>query len=136
MTRPTSALIVDDESHVRVFVRLLLKELGITQTWEASDGATALELVRANDPGLVLLDINMPVMTGLEMLAQLQESNPDLPVIMISSESAMPTVREGARLGAIGYILKQGSREQALEALREALDEIDRAGEDGEETET
>jgi DNA-binding NarL/FixJ family response regulator len=72
----------------------------------------------------------MPVMTGLETLSQLREREPELPVVMISSESTLTTVREAARLGAIGYILKQGGNEKSLEALREALDGLDGAGED------
>jgi two-component system chemotaxis response regulator CheY len=133
MSTPTSALIVDDEAHVRVFLRLVLKELGITTTWEAADGTSAIELAEAHNPDLVLLDVNMPVMTGLETLARLQETHPDLPVIMVSSESALATVREAARLGAMGYILKQTPKEQALQSLRELIAGL---GEEGEEEET
>ena len=130
MTGPTSALIVDDEAHVRVFVRLLIAELGITTTWEAGNGERAIELVREHRPGLVLLDVNMPVVGGIEALAQIKAIAPDVPVVMISSESAMQTVREAARLGAVGYILKQSSKSEALEALRDALDSAD-AEDDG-----
>jgi CheY-like chemotaxis protein len=125
MARPTSALIVDDEAHVRVFVRLLLAEAGITTTWEAGNGEEALELVREHRPALVLLDVNMPVLNGLETLDQLQAIEPDLPVVMLTSESAMQTVREAARLGATGYILKQSPRDDALKSLRETLDALD-----------
>src|ERR1043165_4025307 len=114
MSKPTSALIVDDEAHARMFVRMLLKQLGVATVWEAADGAAALEMVRDKRPELVLLDINMPVMGGLATLSKLRETDPDLPVIIVSSESATPTVREAARLGAVGYLLKQGSGEQAL----------------------
>jgi two-component system chemotaxis response regulator CheY len=130
MSTLTSALIVDDETHVRVFLRLLLKEIGISTTWEASDGTRALELAEEHNPDLVLLDVNMPVMTGLETLARLQETHPDVPVIMVSSESALATVREAARLGAIGYILKQTPKDQALQSLRELIAGL---GEEGEE---
>ena len=122
MTRPTSALIVDDEAHVRVFVRLLLAELGITTTWEAANGERALELVREHQPELVMLDVNMPVMNGLEALAQIKTIAPDVPVVILSSENAMQTVREAARHGAAGYILKHSPKEEALEALRDVLE--------------
>jgi two-component system chemotaxis response regulator CheY len=122
MTRPTSALIVDDEAHVRVFLRLLLAELGITTTWEASNGEQALELAREHQPGLVLLDVNMPVMSGLEALAHLKAIDADVLVVMVTSESAMQTVREAARLGAAGYILKQSPKDEALQALRDAIE--------------
>ena len=102
MARPTNALIIDDEPHVRIFVRLLLREVGITQTWEAADGAQGVALATEHQPELVVLDVNMPVMTGLEALEQLAKQDPDLPVIMLTSESAMKTVQEALRLGAIG----------------------------------
>jgi CheY-like chemotaxis protein len=121
MSRPTNALIVEDEPHVRAFVRLLLKEVGITKTWEAADGAQALAMVAEHQPGLVLLDINMPVMNGLEVLQLLQEQQPDLPVIMLSSQSAMKTVLECVKLGAVAYILKHSPPAEALKMLREAI---------------
>lgn len=133
MPKPTSALIVDDEAHARTFVRMLLKQLGVATLWEAADGATALEMIGTHRPELVLLDVNMPVMGGLETLAKLKQIDPDLPVIIVSSESAMPTVREAARLGAVGYMLKQSTSEQALEALREAFEAIDEGADDDDE---
>lgn len=132
MPKPTTALIVDDEAHARMFVRMLLKQLGIATIWEAGDGVTALEMIGAHRPELVLLDVNMPVMGGLETLSRIRQTDPDLPVIFVSSESATPTVREAARLGAVGYLLKQSTSEEALEALREAFDAIDDAAEDDE----
>lgn len=125
MARPTTALIVDDEPHVRVFVRLLLKEVGITTTWEAGDGAQGLAMVAQHRPEFVVLDVNLPVMNGLEMLARLHAEAPDLPVLMLSSESAMKTVLEAVRLGAIGYILKHSPKDEALKNLREALDQFE-----------
>jgi two-component system chemotaxis response regulator CheY len=125
MGRPASALIVDDEPHVRTFLRLLLREVGITQTWEAPDGAVAVEMVAQHHPGLVLLDINLPVMGGLEALAQIKRTSPDLPVIMVTSQSAITTVHEAVRLGASAYVLKHSPKEQALNTLREALAEME-----------
>ena len=128
MPRPTNALIVDDEPHVRAFLRLVLKELGITTCWEAPDGAQALEMVVRHKPELVLLDVNLPVMGGLEMLAKLQVIAPEIPVIMMSSESALKTVREAARLGAWAYVLKHNPKADILKALREAIDSLADAG--------
>lgn len=123
MPRPTNALIIEDEAHVRVFLRLLLKECGIENVWEASDGAQGLAMVESHQPELVLLDINLPVMNGLEVLRLIQEEKqPGLPVIMVSSQSAMKTVLECVRLGAAAYILKHSERAETLQMLREALD--------------
>lgn len=132
MPRPTNALIVEDEAHVRVFLRLLLKDCGIENVWEAADGAQGLAMVESHRPELVLLDINLPVMNGMEVLRFIQEEkHPGLPVVMVSSESAIKTVRDAVRLGAIAYILKHSDRAEALAMLSEALDGL--AEEDSEE---
>ena len=125
MARPTNALIVDDEPHVRVFMRVLLKQVGITQTWEASDGAQALAMVAEHKPELVTLDINMPGMSGREVLQLMQDQHPAVPVVMMTSQSAMKTVLECVNLGAVGYILKHSPPAEALKMLREALDGLD-----------
>jgi two-component system, chemotaxis family, chemotaxis protein CheY len=125
MSRPTNALIVDDEAHVRMFLRLLLKELGIASTWEAGDGAAAVDLTVRHKPELVLLDINLPVMNGLQALAQLRELEPDIPVIMVTSQTALGSVQQAVRLGAIGYVLKHVPKNEALKLLREALDSLE-----------
>jgi DNA-binding NarL/FixJ family response regulator len=125
MPLPTNALIVDDEAHARIYVRLLLKEVGIDTVWEAGDGAQALALFNQHKPDLVLLDVNLRMMTGLQLLQQMKQHRPDLPAIMLTSENAMKTVNEASRLGANAYILKHSSKDQALTSLREALAGMD-----------
>jgi len=122
MARPTNALIVEDEAHVRVFLRLLLKEVGIETVWEAGDGAQALVLAGQHRPELVLLDVNLPIMNGLEVLEHLAAEHPAMPVIMVTSQSAMKTVLESVKLGAIAYILKQSPNAESLKMLRDAID--------------
>lgn len=122
MPRPTTALIVDDEPPARAYVRLLLRELGITTCWEAEDGAQALAMFAQHQPGLVLLDVNLRMTTGLQVLQRLKRDHPGLPVIMLSSEDATATVGEAIRLGAAAYLLKHSPKEEALKKLREALD--------------
>jgi two-component system chemotaxis response regulator CheY len=129
MARPTNALIVDDEAHVRAFVKLLLKQTGITTTWEAGDGTSALAMVALHNPELVLLDINLPMMSGLEVLQALGQERPEIPVIMISSQSAMKTVLECVKHGAVAYILKHSPRAEALKMLANAIDGLGAAGE-------
>jgi DNA-binding NarL/FixJ family response regulator len=130
MPRPTTALIVDDEPSARVYVRLLLKELGITTCWDAEDGAQALAMFAQHQPGLVLLDVNLRMTTGLQVLQRLKRSHPGLPVIMLSSEDATVTVGEAMRLGAAAYLLKHSPKEEALKKLREAIDRLADAGVD------
>lgn len=124
MPRPTTALIVDDQAHVRVFARLLLREVGIDTVWEAADGTAALELLQQHEPQLVLLDVNLPRMSGLEVLAELHEAGWSTPVVMLTSENAGKTVQEAARLGARGYILKHSPRDAALAALRDVITDL------------
>ena len=132
MPRPTNCLIVDDESHVRAFLRLLLRELGITNCWEAADGVGALQLAQEHKPELVLLDVNLPGLNGLQILAQLMELSPDLPVVMVTSQSAIGTVSEAVRLGAVGYLLKHCPKDETLKALGEVLKSIDENGTESE----
>jgi two-component system chemotaxis response regulator CheY len=125
MATPTCALIVDDEQHVRLYVKLLLKELGITLTWEADNGQKGVELAVQNKPELIMMDINLPVMSGLEALAEIQRLEPDMPVVMMTAQSSMATVRDAANLGAIGYILKHHPKSVALRELRGILAQLD-----------
>ncbi|MES2695787.1 MAG: response regulator [Verrucomicrobiota bacterium] len=124
MPRPTNALIVDDETHVRAFLRLVLREVGITECWEAPDGPTGLQLAAQNQPELILLDINMPQMSGMEVLAKLYAELPEIPVVMVTANSSTTNVNEAARLGAIGYVLKHAPRDQAIGALKDAIDSL------------
>ena len=130
MAHPKNALIVDDESHVRAFMRLLLREVGIEECWEAADGASAVQLTQLHKPQLVILDINLPGLNGLQVLAQMKQFDPDLPVVMVTSQSSLSTVNEAVRLGASGYLLKHSRKEDTLKALREVIESIDEEGED------
>ena len=130
MANPKNALIVDDESHVRAFMRLLLREVGIEECWEATDGASAVQLAQLHKPQIVILDINLPGLNGLEVLAQLKQFDPDLPVVMVTSQSSLSTVNEAVRLGASGYLLKHSRKEDTLKALKEVIESIDEDSED------
>ncbi len=134
MSRPANALIIDDEPHVRTFLRLILKEIGIETTWEARDGAQALAQVSLHRPQLILLDLNLPVLGGIEVLEQLLELQPGTPVIVVSSQSAMKAVLETARLGAVGYILKQSPKDEIAARLRETLDNLAASEDEAPET--
>ena len=135
MPRPTNALIVDDEPHVRVFIRLLLKEVGIEKTWEASNGVEAITIIQEHWPELVMLDINLPLLSGLEVLGMLRQERRRRPVIMLTSQSSIKAVLECVNLGATAYILKHSPKAEAAKALAEALDgladESDEADEPG-----
>jgi DNA-binding NarL/FixJ family response regulator len=124
MPRPVNALIVDDEAHVRVLIRMLLKQLGIETVWEAADGASALDQASAHKPNVILLDINLPQVGGLEVLAKLKAAHPSIPVIIVSSQSTMKTVIQTRELGAEAYVLKHAPKSEVLQMLSDAFDNI------------
>src|ERR1700690_2883850 len=124
MPRPVNALIVDDEAHVRVLIRMLVKQLGIETVWEAADGTVALEQAAAHKPQAVLLDINLPQVGGLEVLAKLKAAHPEMPVIIVSSQSTMKTVIQTRELGAEAYVLKHAPKSEVLQMLSDAFDNI------------
>ena len=124
MPRPTNALIVDDEPHVRVLIRILLKQLGIETAWDAADGAAALEQANTHKPDVILLDINLPQVGGLEVLAKLKAALPKIPVIIVSSQSTMKTVIQTRELGAVAYVLKHAPKADVLQMLSDAFDSI------------
>ena len=113
------ALIVDDSSVMRKIVERCLRQAGMDlgQVYEASNGAEALALINQNKVDLILSDINMPVMDGLEFVRHLKEieSAKNIPVVMITTEGGEKHVLEALSLGAKGYIRKPFTPDQVKE---------------------
>jgi DNA-binding NarL/FixJ family response regulator len=103
---------------------MLLKQLGIETVWEAADGSAALEMADAQKPDVILLDINLPQVGGLEVLAKLKAAHPSIPVIIVSSQSTMKTVIQTRELGAEAYVLKHAPKSEVLQMLSDAFDNI------------
>lgn len=122
MPKPVNALIVDDEPHVRVYLKLVLGELGVREFWEAADGEAALELVARQRPELVVLDLNLPRLGGLAVMRRMAESYPEIPVIVATSQNNLQTVVECQKLGALAYVLKQSPRAELRRNLALAID--------------
>lgn len=99
-------LLVDDEPHIRKFVGLILKKFGDPTIIEAGNGQEAMRLFTAESPDLVLLDVNMPVMDGVQTLEAIMKYNPDTVVVMLTSLVNRQTVEQCVQLGATGYIRK------------------------------
>ena len=136
MPRPNTALIIDDEAHVRAYFSGILKGLDVVTSWEAADGQQGLSLALQHRPGLVLLEINLPGLGGIEVLTRLQAEAPEVPVVVVTSQNLLQTVRDAQRLGAVAYLLKHSPREELIASLSDALDylenpEADDADEDG-----
>jgi DNA-binding NarL/FixJ family response regulator len=105
-------LLVDDEAHIRKFVGLILRKFCNPTIVEASDGVEALTLFAQKKPDLVLLDVNMPNLDGLQTLQRLIQLAPEANVVMLTSLVNRQTVEECVRLGALGYIRKDTPREE------------------------
>jgi len=110
------ALIVDDSSVMRKIVERALRQAGLDPlvVHEAGSGTEGLELLRTYPVDLILSDINMPSMDGLEFLRQigLQNLAPGVPVVMITTESSEEHVKQAIQAGARGYIRKPFTAEQ------------------------
>lgn len=115
-------LIVDDSSLARRTVRQLLEQMG-HEVEEASDGAQALERYFINRPALVILDMVMNGMYGLEVLAKLRELNPAVRVIIATADIQKSTHEQARAAGAFAVVNKPLNRDQLEKTIAEALKE-------------
>ena len=98
-------LIVDDEIDIREFAKSFFRKRSIEVT-TASGGRQALEIVARENPDLILLDVRMEEMTGIEVLRELRKFSPQTKVVMVSGVEDQETIKEAKALGVIGYIHK------------------------------
>jgi serine phosphatase RsbU (regulator of sigma subunit) len=103
--KPGRVLVIDDDPHVSTLFRHTLERQG-HEVFAASNGKQGLAIAAQESPELILLDLNMPVMGGLEVLRHLSKDTPDLPVIIISGTGEMGDAIEALRLGAWDYQVK------------------------------
>ena len=115
------ALIVDDSSVMRKIVERALRQAGLDAlvVHEAGTGAEGLEVLKTKPVDLILSDINMPTMDGLEFLRQIRAQNlaEGVPVVMITTESSEEHVKQAIQAGAQGYIRKPFTAEQVKERV-------------------
>ncbi len=112
-------LIVDDSRSVRHSVSVVLKRAGFEMA-EAADGQEGLAMVDSNrDLGMVICDINMPNMDGLEMVERIkaQPENKTLPVLMLTTEGQMSLVKRAKQAGAVGWIVKPFDPNQLVQTV-------------------
>ena len=115
-------LIVDDHPLVRAGLRArLLAERWISEVVEAGDGAEALEALQDQPPDLMLADLSMPGMNGIELLRRMRELRLDTPVIALSMFNHREYVIAAVRAGARGYVLKDGPLDEIVDAVREVI---------------
>lgn len=116
-----SILLVDDEAHIRKYVGLIVKSLGEPTLLEAANGQEAVEIYQRKKPDLVLLDVNMPIMDGIETLKKLREINPDCVVVMLTSLVTRQTVDQAIDFGATHYLRKDTPKEEIAKELSEII---------------
>lgn len=114
-------LIVDDNQFMRKVVRNILMNIGIRTVHEAADGVSGLELIRLHAPDIVILDWEMPMLNGAEMLRIIRNPKtfpvPDVPIIMLTSHLERWRVMEATRLGAHEFVAKPVSGRALLERI-------------------
>jgi two-component system chemotaxis response regulator CheY len=114
-------LIVDDSSVMRKIVERALRQAGLDPlvVLEAGSGTEGLDVLRSKQVDLILCDINMPLMDGLEFVRQIKAQNlaPGVPVVMITTESSEEHVKQAILAGARGYIRKPFTAEQVKERV-------------------
>ncbi|WP_396170085.1 sigma-54-dependent transcriptional regulator [Flavobacterium sp.] len=116
-------LIIEDEASIRRVLTKILSEESVTyQVEEAEDGIQGLEKIKNTDYDLVLCDIKMPKMDGVELLEAVKKIKPEIPMVMISGHGDMETAIQTMRLGAFDYISKPPDLNRLLNTVRNALD--------------
>ena len=122
----SDVLVVDDSAAIRKILQRVLRQTGmaIRTIHEAGDGQQALEVLSAQKIDLVLTDINMPKMDGLQLLASVKASAQwrHVPVVMITTEGGEAKVGEAVKLGAAGYVRKPFTADQIKEKLAGLLE--------------
>jgi len=112
-------MLVDDQEMVRVGFRMILQaEHDLTVVGEAGDGATAVELADQAKADVVLMDVRMPRMDGIEACRSIRERHPDTRVMMLTTFDLHDHVRAALRAGASGFMLKDAPAEQLVDAIR------------------
>lgn len=128
MSKPSDLkfLIVDDFSTMRRIVRGLLKEMGCENADEAEDGAVALSMLKAQKYDFVVSDINMPNMTGFDLLKAVKsdDSLKHLPMLMVTAEARKEDIVLAAQSGASGYIVKPFTKATLEEKVQKIIQKL------------
>jgi two-component system chemotaxis response regulator CheY len=117
----SSLLVVDDATYMRRLIGIMAKKGGHTIVGEAETGVKAIELYTHLKPDLVILDILMPDMNGLEVLRQIKKLNADARILMCTASEQSAHVKDALDNGAAGYIVKPFTQEELTMKITDAL---------------
>lgn len=120
-------LIVDDQKGIRLLLTEVFRHEGY-ETFQVSDGKQAIDIVRTENPELVLLDMKIPGMDGLDILKRIKTINPDVDIIMMTAYGELDLVKEAFRLGALMHFTKPFDIDELREAVNGRLREAGAAG--------
>lgn len=116
------AVVADDSATMRMLLSAILNQAAVYVAGEAADGRQAIERVAQCQPDIVCLDMDMPVMNGLDALVEIRRACPAAKVLMITGHAGREAVQEAARRGARGYILKPFDPAKVVEAVGRLLE--------------
>ncbi len=119
--KKTTVVVVDDDSMMREMLKLMLRSEAYSVIGEAVNGIDAIALCERLTPDLVLLDINMPKMDGLQALEEIRKVSPASIVIMVSVDATMDRVSEAIKKGATGFVIKPLNAANVLDRIAQCL---------------
>ncbi|MBX3314762.1 MAG: response regulator transcription factor [Actinobacteria bacterium] len=120
---PIRLLLADDHRMLREGLRRSLTDEGFDVIGEASDGAEAVTMASSLRPDVVLMDVTMPEVDGVEATRRLQAAHPEIPVVMLTMHADESVIANAMRAGAVGYLVKDCSTDEIAQTLREAASE-------------
>ncbi|MBL9205639.1 MAG: response regulator [Opitutaceae bacterium] len=126
MALPNSALIIDDEPHVRVYAVQILRDAGISLCLEAADGETGLKVIREQKPELILIDLNLSgILSGMDVLKQIRGEDDMVYAVIFTCEASSAAVMAAVNAGADGFIRKDTSPKEIVRQLLEIVADSD-----------
>ena len=121
-------LVAEDQADIRELVAFSLENIAGFKVVKARNGAEAVELARAEVPDLILMDVRMPRMTGVEACAKLKEipETEDIPIVFLSAMGQETEIQQGMDVGAVEYILKPFAPDVLMKKVRDILERLNK----------
>ncbi|MBC3861436.1 response regulator transcription factor [Undibacterium jejuense] len=124
LNKNVSILLIDDNDITREVLRVVLRSEGYNVVGEATDGGTGLDMALKLRPHIILLDVVMPKISGLEILPKIKEMLPEAMVLMVTASKDSETVSEAVKAGIHGFILKPFNAQKILDTVEGVVAKI------------